>query len=157
MSRAWFISVFLSTSIIVDQMTKGTMAQLNITDPNNLPFKWSFLEFNLYTEGGLYWHSLGHLVHTVLYTLISLIMFYVLIRIIFYKSHFSYVGSTMVLSGALSNLFDLLSNESTLKFVKIASTNVASSLADVCIMCGLVILFFKMISDKGKRIETSPL
>lgn len=150
MTRSWFISLFLSFGIIADQLLKATLSHLEITQ-QELPIKLlGFIELAPKMLGGLYLDIIGHWGNVFIVSVCVLISLYWLFLDIFKTSQFGHRGPAVLLTGSLSNLFDLLTNERTIETIMLRLLNyqIYFSFADFFILLGLLLTLSTLIKQE---------
>ncbi|GAB4012066.1 MAG: hypothetical protein Fur0010_07500 [Bdellovibrio sp.] len=138
--------------IIADQLMKATLTHLMATQQDS-GFQFGLLKFQIILEGGLFISLLGYWGNFLSSLILIFLSLYFLYRDVFTKTIAGHVGPAVLLTGSLSNFFDLLTNERYIETVilEILNSKLLFSLADIFVLLGLLLIFMKLI--KLKRLK----
>ena len=141
MSKSWFTSLFLSAGIIVDQMMKGSLAQITNSEYSEQQAPRFFLSLKL-TE-----HSLLDSVPLLSNLVISILYFLCIVWVgklyvtAFRKNQMGpLVGMVILLTGLLCNFFDrsVAGHAFSCFLLKMNLIYLSFSIADIYIPVGIV-------------------
>lgn len=154
MSKSWFTSLFLSTGIIVDQMLKGSLAQITNSGYSETQVATFFLSLKLSQTSPL--DSIVMISNTIIsifYFLAILLVGKLYVTAFRTNQMGALIGLVILLTGLLSNFFDrsVAGHAFNCFLFKLNSTYFSFSLADLFLPIGLsLFLYFKFL----KRAQT---
>jgi len=149
MSKSWFTSLFLSAGIIVDQMMKGSLAQITNSGYSEQQAPNFFLSLRLTEHSPLDSISfLSNLIISILYFLCIAWVGKLYVSAFRKNEMGSLVGTVILITGLLCNFFDrsVAGHAFNCFLLKMNSIYLTFSIADIYIPVGLItFLYFNFV------------